>query len=227
MVAQNHIEDYLLARKICKHLKAYRNEAILELYHAYHSFFLAFCRRRLYNPEQDQIESVVSNFWTKLLNGNAISNYEAKASLRTYLLTILNRRIIDANRKFQREMKYTEILDEQNIDPSNMPANQTSAEDHVLQKERQKVIHDTLMQLSETSPRDAELIRMHLNGLSYKNMAEQEINGEKTLSVEFKRKVDSIKKQFTRPKTGSLAKFRSILEETIQKQQLDRSDLLN
>jgi len=171
MVDQHHKEDYSLAQKICKHLKACRNDAILELYHDHHRFFLAFTRLRLFNPEHDQIEAVVSNFWMELLNGKAICSYQGKASLRTYLLTILNRRIIDANRRFQRELKYTEIAEEQNIDASNMPEDQRSAEDYVLQKERRKLIHDALIQLSETSPRDAKLIHMRLNGLSYKNIA--------------------------------------------------------
>ena len=226
MVDQHHKEDYSLAQKICKHLKACRNDAILELYHDHHRFFLAFTRLRLFNPEHDQIEAVVSNFWMELLNGKAICSYQGKASLRTYLLTILNRRIIDANRRFQRELKYTEIAEEQNIDASNMPEDQRSAEDYVLQKERRKLIHDALIQLSETSPRDAKLVRMHLNGLSYKSMAEQEINGNESLLIEKRRRINAIKKQFTRPNTGSLAKFKSIIEENIQKHEMDRGDFL-
>ena len=226
MFDQNHKRDYALAQKICKRLKASQNEAILELYHDHHTFFLSFTRRRLFNPEHDQIEAVLSTFWTELLNANAICRYQGKASLRTYLITILNRRIIDDNRQFQREMKYTEIVEEQIVDPTNAPEYQISAEDWVLHKERQKLIHDTLIQLSENSPRDAKLIRMHLNGLSYKDMAEQEINGEKTLSKEFRKKIDAIKKQFTRPKTGSLAKFKTILEENINQHELEISDFL-
>jgi len=99
MVDHRTNKDFLLAQKICKNLRARRNESILELYHEHHRFFLTFARRRLYNPEHDQIESVVSKFWTELLNAKAICDYKAKASLRAYLLTILNRRIIDANRK--------------------------------------------------------------------------------------------------------------------------------
>ena len=111
MVDHRSNKDYLLAQKICKALRARHNESILELYHVHHRFFLAFARRRLYNPEHDQIESVLSQFWTELLNAKAICGYEGKASLRTYLLTILNRRIIDANRKFQREMRFTELTE--------------------------------------------------------------------------------------------------------------------
>ncbi len=151
MADQHHKEDHSLAQKICKHLKACRNDAILELYHDHHRFFLAFTRLRLFSPEHDQIEAVVSNFWMELLNGNAICSYQGKAALRTYLLTILNRRIIDANRRFQREMKYTEITEEQNIDSLNMPEDQRSAEDYVLQKERRKLIYDALIRIMRNS----------------------------------------------------------------------------
>jgi RNA polymerase sigma factor (sigma-70 family) len=164
-------KDYLFAQTICKELQSNNKEAILELYHAYHPFFLAYARRRLFNPDQNQIEAVLSNFWTALLNGKAICGFEGKASLRTFLLTILNRRIIDANRRFQREMKFTEIPDKQSLEPSDMPDHLGSPEDRVIQEERQKIIHDTLRQLSETAPRDANLIRMYLNGLSYEKMA--------------------------------------------------------
>ena len=226
MVDRNHNKDYALAQKICEHLKACRNDAILALYHEYHHFFLAFTRRRIYHAENDQIEAVLSNFWTELLNSRVICSYEGKASLRTFLLTILNRRIIDANRKFQRDMKFTEIIDEHVSDATDIPDNMESPEELLLQKERQKVVHDTLVRLSQSAPKDAALIRMHLNGLSYKKMAEQDFNGQNKAAGELQRKVDSIKKQFTRPVTGSLARFKALLEENLQENRIDPGDLL-
>ena len=219
-------KDYLFAQSICKELQANNKEAILELYHAYHPFFIAFARRRLFNPDQNQIDTVLSTFWTALLNGKAICGFKGKASLRTFLLTILNRRIIDANRKFQREIKFTEIPDEQSLEPSELPDHLGSPEDHMLREERQKIINDTLRQLSETAPRDANLIRMYLNGLSYEKMAEQELNEEQPETRQTKKKIDAIKKQFTRPQTGSLAKFKSALEKRIQQHEWDSRDLL-
>jgi RNA polymerase sigma-70 factor (ECF subfamily) len=227
MVAQHHKNDYSIARQICKDLRADHKEAILALYHEHHHFFLAFTRRRIYHSEPDQIDTVLSNFWTELLNSKAICSYAGKAALRTFLLTILNRRIIDANRKFQRDMKFTEILDDQPINAADIPDTVKSPEDLVLQKERQKVVHDTLVRLSESAPKDAAFIRMHLNGLSYKKMAEQEFNGQDKAAGELQRKVDSIKKQFTRPVTGSLAKYKALLEENLQKNGIHPGDLMN
>jgi RNA polymerase sigma-70 factor (ECF subfamily) len=220
-------KDYLFAQSICKELQANNKEAILQLYHSFHPFFLAFTRRRLFSSDQNQIDTVLSAFWTSLLNGKAICGFKGRATLRTFLLTILNRRIIDANRKFQREIKFTDIPDEQSLEPSELPDHLGSPEDHVLREERRKIINDTLRQLSETAPRDANLIRMYLNGLSYEKMAEQELNEEQPETRQTKKKIDAIKKQFTRPQTGSLAKFKSALEKRIQQHQWDCRDLLN
>jgi RNA polymerase sigma-70 factor (ECF subfamily) len=227
MDGPQHKRDYLFAQSICKELQANNKEAILELYHAFHPFLLAFTRRRLFNPDPNQIDTVLSTFWTVLLNGKAICGFQGKASLRTFLLTILNRKIIDANRKFQREIKFTETPDKQNLEPSELPDHLGSPEDHVLREERQKIINDTLRQLSETAPRDANLIRMYLNGLGYEKMAEQELNEEQPKTRQTKRKIDAIKKQFTRPQTGSLAKFKFALEKRIQQHEWDCRDLLN
>jgi RNA polymerase sigma-70 factor (ECF subfamily) len=68
---------------------------------------------------------------------------------------------------------------------------------------------------------------MYLNGLSYEKMAEQELNEEQPETRQTKKKIDAIKKQFTRPQTGSLAKFKSALERRIQQHELDCRDLLN
>ena len=57
MADQHHKKDHSLAQKICKHLKACRNDAILELYHDHHRFFLAFTRLRLFSPEHDQYDA--------------------------------------------------------------------------------------------------------------------------------------------------------------------------
>ncbi len=225
MVDPNHKEDYALAQKICSDLKVCLNEAILTLYHKHHRFFLAYARRRIFNADPDQIEAVLSNFWTALLDSKAICSYEGKASLRTFLLTILNRRIIDANRQFQRDMKLAAVIDGQMPHASDIPDYEETAEDLLLKKECKKVIHDTLVQLSKKSPKDAAFIRMHLNGLSYKKMAEQDLNTRKIETHELKKRVDSIKKQFTRPVTGSLARFKVLLEESLRENRIDPGDL--
>jgi hypothetical protein len=56
---------------------------------------------------------------------------------------------------------------------------------------------------------------MNLEGLSYEQMAERELNGVKDVH-ELKRRVDAIKKQFTRKETGSMAKFRNVLDNYLE-----------
>jgi hypothetical protein len=89
------------------------------------------------------------------------------------------------------------------------------------------LIQKALVQLSDQSPRDANLIRMNLEGLSYEQMAVWELNGKSTDPEELKRKVDAIKKQFTRKETGSMAKFKNVLSRCLDTNGLDYTDLLN
>jgi RNA polymerase sigma-70 factor (ECF subfamily) len=68
---------------------------------------------------------------------------------------------------------------------------------------------------------------MYLNGLSYEKMAEQELNEQQPGTGQIYKKIDAIKKQFTRPQTGSLAKFKSALVKRIHQHEWDCRDLLN
>lgn len=223
---QNHT-DYDLGQKICRELRAGNRSAILELYNSYGLFFTAFTRNRLFNNDPHAVEAVVSNFWLELLNGKAICKYNGMASLRTYLTVILNRRIIDANRKFERERNSTPIINENESGADDCNYDQQTPEKELIIKEQQRLIQSALVRLSDISPRDASLIRMNLEGLSYEQMAERELINDKADPDELKRKVDAIKKQFTRKKTGSMAKFKSILSRYLDTNGLNYKDFLN
>ena len=223
---QNHT-DYDLGQKICRELRSGNRSAILALYNRYHQLFAAFARKRLFDEEPHGAEDVLSNFWLELLNGKAICGYSGRASLRTYLTVILNRRIIDANRKFERDRNSTSILKEKGNGSDDNIQDQQTPEKSLVLKEQQKLIQKALIQLSDISPRDADLIRMNLEGLSYEQMAERELNAEKTDQAGLKRKVDAIKKQFTRKETGSMARFRGILNRCLNSENLEYKDLLN
>ncbi len=58
-------------------------------------------------------------------------------------------------------------------------------------------------------------------------MAEKMLGNKPKSDKELKKKTDSIKKQFTRNTTGSMAKFKSCLERTMRKNQLIHKDMLN
>lgn len=204
--------DYDLGQKICRELRSGNSSAILELYHKHGRFFAAFTRCRLFDDDPHGIEIVLSNFWLELINARAICKYKGRASLRTYLTVILNRRIIDANRKFERKRNSTPIETEYENGGDDQHCDQQTPENQLIIKEQQRLIQKALVRLSDTCPRDANLIRMNLEGLSYEQMAERELNGVKANANELKRRVDAIKKQFTRKETGSMAKFRSVLD---------------
>jgi len=223
---QNHT-DHALGQKICRELRSGNRSAILELYNKFGLLFAAFTRNRLFEDDPHGVENVLSNFWLELLNAKALCKYNGKASLRTYLTVILNRRIIDANRKFERERNSTPIINANKSGAEDHNYDQQTPEKELIIKEQQRLIQKALVRLSDASPRDANLIRMNLEGLSYEQMAARELNGDDTDPDELKRKVDAIKKQFTRKETGSMAKFRSVLGRYLDANGLNYKDFLN
>lgn len=227
MKAQTENNDLILARKICNQLLTGNRESILELYHKYQAHFSAFARQRLYESNINEYENVLTDYWVELANSKAICGYEGKSSLRTYLTVILNRRIIDTNRKIESEKNCKKVLTDQVNDTKDEIYIQPSPEDDLIKKEQQKLIHDTLLKLSETSPRDAKLILMHFEGMTYEDMAKREFQNDQVNQKKLKKRTDSIKKQFTRKKTGSIAKFKSILYRCLDKNSLKYIDLLN
>ncbi|MFP4474347.1 MAG: RNA polymerase sigma factor [Desulfatibacillaceae bacterium] len=216
-----HAEDHKLAQEICKKLQAGDGNAIGPLYEQYYRLFLAVCRRRLIVA--DSAPKVLNNFWLEMLNARAICAYEGKASLRTYLLLILIRRCHDENRKAiakrKREASQVEAAD----GPQDLVE---SPENEVLGRERSKIIAEAMEILEQTSPRDAVLVRMHLSGSDYRAMAMVELGNGDMSEDELGRRTAAVKKQFTRPKTGSMAKFRSAVLRCVRRHGLDWRDLL-
>ena len=91
-----YLEDFRLAQKICKELLNKNKKALQELFYKFQKMFVAIAKKRLYSNDPYQAEFILSNFWIELLNAKAICDYKAKASLKTYLLIILYRRIAGA-----------------------------------------------------------------------------------------------------------------------------------
>lgn len=215
-------EDIELAQKLCRELKAGNGKAVLELYSKHHNLFLQFTLRRLYQPSMSRAEKVLSKFWLDLLNGKAVCAYRGKASLRTYLLVILNRRILDENAKTQKQRDRFEAGE----DPDSIPDSQPDAAEAVIQDQRKKILNLALSALEKASLRDANLVRMRLEGLSYEQMAERELAGTRPGRREIKKKTNAVKKQFTRPGTGSMAKFKAVLDRIMEKHGLAPDDLI-
>ena len=68
---------------------------------------------------------------------------------------------------------------------------------------------------------------MHLEGLDYQQMAEKQLADKDYTPNQLTKKVIAIKKQFTRSKTGSLAKFQGYLDRCLAKNQPAYADLMN
>ncbi len=198
-----------------------------EMVSSYQKLFLPFARRRLFNPQD--VEDVLQNFWEELMNGRAICRYAQQAehqiSLRSYCLGILNRRIIDRNRQFLKERQRRA----RNPD-SRQTANPGDSPEHLLTQSAsddlaRSLVHAALIRLTERWPRDVELLRWHLAGLSYEDMAKQLLGPGRMETADIPKKINAIKKQFTRENSGSLARFKSVLLELMQHRGLSYDDL--
>ena len=199
-------------------------QPLAELVRSYQKLFLPFARRRLFHPQE--AEDVLQNFWAELLNGKAICRYaqqpEPRASLRSFCLGILHRRIIDRNRQISRERQHftadKPTADDPAASPEELLAQSVSGE------LARRLIHAALVRLADHSPQDADLLRWHLEGLTYEDMARRLLGPGQTAAAVLKKKINALKKQFTREGSGSLARFRAVLQELMQARGLSYDD---
>jgi DNA-directed RNA polymerase specialized sigma24 family protein len=160
------------------------------------------------------------------MNGKAICAYsnnpENKASLRTYLCGILYHKVIDANRQKKVPTVDPAKLEIENIiDPQGTPEQELERIDsEALSMEIRRLTHQALLCLAKESPRDAEFMRMRLEGLTYEQMAIRLEDKEKCTTREIKKKTNAIKKQFTREYSGTTSKFKVILESLLKERGL-------
>ena len=87
-----------------------------------------------------------------------------------------------------------------------------------------RLVHATLIKLAEHSPQDVDLLRWHLAGLNSEDMAKRLLGPGQTASTNLKKKINAIKKKFTRESSGSLARFKAVLQELIEAQGLSFDD---
>jgi len=227
MNAGNHETDLILAQELCAELRSGNGEAILNIYSEYHPLFLGYTRRRLHSTDLDSAISVLSDFWVELLNAKAICDYKGLASLKTYLFKILNFRIIDNVRRAYRQSAYGKNISDKDHEIDGIGSDDESPEKDMIHKEKIKLVHEALLMLDDTSPGDASLVKMHLEGLDYSQMAERNLGDKDYPQKELDKKINAIKKQFTRDGTGSLAKFKSCIERVMRKNKLIQDDIFN
>lgn len=221
-------KDLATAKELCRELKLGNKGAIVGIYEAYSRGFLLRIQQLLYDSKTYKPEDVFSEFWEKkLLSGDVFCNYTAKneSSLRNYLYKILYFFVVEINRKILRERKVFRADSEIKETPDNSP--KTPEQDIVNPALfNQKLISEAFLQLSELSPKDAAYIKMYyLEGMQHRGIAVKE-SGEVADKKTIDKKTCAIRKQITRPRTGSLARFRVIMERLMKKHNLSIKDLL-
>ena len=227
MNAGNHEKDFILAQELCVELRSGNGEAILKIYSKYHPVLLGYTRRRIHSTDYHRATSVLTDFWVELLNAKAICGYKGLASLKTYLFRILHFRIIDNLRRSNRQSAYGKNISDKDHEINGFGSDDESPEKDMIHKEKIKLIHEALLMLADNSPSDAYLIKMYLEGLNYSQMAERNLRDKDCTQKQMDKKINAIKKQFTRDRTGSLAKFKRCLERVMKKNKLIHHDMFN
>lgn len=209
-------EDLKKAQRICEELRSGIDVSFNKLVKENNNLFKAYAKRRLYQPEI--VDEVLNDFWLSLIKKETICKYQGKdgSSLNNYLFKILSYQIIDRNRKIPPKTIPRE-------DISCVPSENTP-ESQLIASEKQSILNEALLTLGSISPEDESLIQMYLDGKDYKEMAKTLLSGKKIDDEILQRKSDAIRKQFTRPKTGSKAKFKRIVERIIQQKGLTLKD---
>ena len=163
----NHQTDFALAQETCVELRSGNNEAILCIYNKFHPLFMGYTRRRTHSFDDDRPTSILDDFWVELLNAKAICDFKGISSLKTYLFKILNFRIVDNVRRANRQGAYSNNISNGDKDIDGFGADGVSPETDLMHKEKIRLIHETLLMLTESSPTDAYLVKLHLEGMSY------------------------------------------------------------
>ena len=191
-ISQSRVEsDLEKAQRVCQQIQKHGNtSAVIEIYEQYHHFFIAFARRRLYDPSN--AEDVVSAFWVEILNGNAICGYRAinNASLKTFLVRILRWRISNANKS------QFEIL-------TPPPPDQVYG---IKEEFIKRLIHNGLNKLETVNPRCARLIRLNLKGFTNKEKAIRMLDSQSYTNSDLEREINNIKHEINKKGTGSCQK---------------------
>jgi len=227
MNSDAHQKDLALAQETCAELRSGNNDAILPMYNKYHTFFFAYTRRRVSSTDDYRAASIVDDFWVELLNAKAICDFKGLAALKTYLFRILKFRIIDNVRRANRQGAYNKNISDKDHEIDGFGSDDKSPEDDLMHKEKIKIIHETLVLLADTNPSDAYLVKMYLEGLNYNQMAERSLDNKPFTKKQLDKKNNAIKKQFTRSRTGSLAKFKSCFKRIMIKNNIIQGARLN
>lgn len=214
--------DLALADYICREIRNDHPQALNALYDEYHSYFINVVKKRLrkyyvksgfINIDLELPLEIVQEFWSKLLKGVDICEYQAQdgISLKSYLTRRLLFRTIDA---FRRLIRHDRLFIENDPDDPDKPdtfilrsdaLQAQESETAPLSQQNIKIINAALDILSDIHPNDASLVRDIMMEKTYDEIAV--ICGASSES-DIKRKSAALRQQFLRAK----ARLRIIIE---------------
>jgi|GEM_PF-2488894 RNA polymerase sigma factor (sigma-70 family) len=208
--------DLALADYICREIRNDHPQALNALYDEYHIFFINFAKKKLLkfsgftNEYHELALEVVQEFWSKLLQGVDICEYQAQngISLKSYLTRRLLFRTIDAFRRLIRHDRLFIENDPDKPDTSILRSHALQAQEpeiNTLNQQNIKIINAALDILSDIHPNDASLVRYIMMEKTYDEIAV--ICGASSES-DIKRKSAALRQQFLRAK----ARLRIIIE---------------
>lgn len=214
------------ADKICNELRSGNKDAIRPLMDKYNDYLTENAKRKLcsFNPDPHWIEEVVNNVWIAISGKDSrgeyrICKYNEKSTLKTYLTAFLKNKVYDEKQRIMSEKR--KRADE--LDKLSYHTNDNKYKNEELQE----IIHEALLQFDESSPKDARLIMMYLKGLSFREMAMQDLKGSNASERDIERKYNAVRQQFNRAGTGSVAKFKKELKRYMKKNDLNYGDFFN
>lgn len=212
-------QDLEFARRICDELKSGNQDAVKELY-IYRPPLLSIARRKLYDIST--VDAVMNAFWNEISTKKAICKYTAKnnASLKTYFISILTYKIIDENIKHEKHTKTTDSLSENEHHLNKLPADEHIPDKTIIDKENQEliqeIVRESVIEMSEKFSKDAQMMEMQLDGLKHEEMAQR-------LGMT----PEAVRKQFTRPQTGTLVRFEKTVRKVLNRRGLSYEEIFS
>lgn len=223
-------KDLGLANRICQELQHRNGHAALELMELYGRYLEALTRKRVGKinlPEMDSdewVKDLLQGFWIeKILEEKVICRYQGRngASLKTFLYSVMRnyisqqfREIIRRRETFIDDMpvsweppppsgKNEDTLIKE-VDTAEVP------DDRDQEKLNREFVEMALKNLSSKRPEDALMISLWMKeDLTYWQIAQKilEAQGSNLDDDNVRKKAAALRKQFTRPETGSLERF--------------------
>ena len=237
-------KDLELARKICEALGRGETYVVVELIDLYEGALVRVARYHLLShyseylttfqeserPGQIQIkrvcEDILQDFWVNIvIEQKIVCIYEARngASLKTFLGRILSYYISTKYNMLKNRAEYPH--EQKTVDNDEYLSFSEEQLDLEMDDARQQKLIEwyvnlTLKQLSEyeTPPRpvDACLLYYRMHGISFIQIA-KEFGGDPNDKKATESKAAALRKQYTREKTGSMARFDMIFTSILIK----------